>query len=1023
MANVRYIYSNWRQNPVRQTVKAASSRYVLFPLVIVLIIVTGILTYYYNIYTKIIDARLSGDIFVRSSGIYAAPLTLNSNARMRQIMLLNHLRKIGYLEKGSTQNEKRGQFEVRGNVVEIIPGSDAIIDGQPAFHKLSVSFGRDAASIQSITDLDTNRRVQEAQVEPELISSVVNNDREKRKNIEYKDLPDDLISAIVATEDRQFFSHPGINWRGIARALWTDYQTGQLKEGGSSITQQLVKNFFLKPDKTLKRKLSEAYMSILLEQKLNKEEIMAMYCNQIYLGQRGGFSINGFGQAARAYFGKDISQLNLEESAFLAGIIQSPNRYSPWTDRDRAIKRRNDVLNKMVDADKITQAAAEDAKQRPLVVTTRGSGDVTDAPYFIDYLMRGIEETQYDPQTLYSMRIYSTIDLELQRAAYNAISRNMPAIEKSIGARRKGRTAGLQASLVALNANTGEILAMVGGRDYTSSQLNRAVDARRQPGSIFKPFVYAAGIELGLDGESTAITPATTFMDEPHTFSYDGREWTPGNFGDQFELRPITVREALYKSKNVITVSIAERIGFSQVSRFAEKAGFTKVPALPSVSLGTAEATPLQLASAYTAFAHGGKRTAPISIKRITGKDGETIVQPPRPDVRNVMSPQTAYIVTSILQDVLDKGTGTKVRQMGFNGIAAGKTGTSRDGWFAGYTPNIVCVVWVGFDDNSDIQVTGGATAALIWADFMKFALQMRPEMGGKFEPPAEGLVTYNIDAATGEPAQTDAENVREEIFLRGTEPGTESKQLDEQNGTTDPAKTDESKSGETSPPQPSDATYKTDTETDGYAPPTRKRRVNEEPETERREIADASSTSKRPSFFTRLGRALGITTTTNIRPKPAPTPWTTGGLKPIPKEQGRIRDSTPPTKSNGQNGKAKLEPAVASAPSVTRSKPTPFPFVGKQSRNNQSSKEIPKPQATPNIVAKPAATPPPVATVSPPPTLGPTQKGSFILEICNDHPERLAVEGLCPRIIKKRFKLGDEPTRSCSTKLHRGKI
>src|SRR5215813_13967 len=457
MARQEFRYLTWRQAPFKRAYYHATSRVVIAPLLIIGLILIGAAFYYGNRYSAIIDAGLRGDIFVRSAGIYAAPLTIREGSATRLNDVLAYLRNLGYQQGGRpAANDKRGYYNpTRNNVLEIYPGSDTRIDGDKAFPNLRLTFTRTGESVQKIVDLDNQQQLPQAQIEPELISSVVNNqDREKRKVIDYKDLPKTLVDGITSIEDRQFFEHSGINWRGVLRALSRDFQTGEIKEGGSSITQQLVKNFFLKPDRTWKRKLSEAYMSVILEQRLSKEEIMAMYCNQIYLGQRGGFSINGFGEAARSYFGKDVSQLSIQESALLAGIIQSPNKLSPFTHADRAIERRNKVLDDMVDSDKITIDQAATAKKTQLGVVAAKSGgvDASDAPYFIDYLTRQVE-SQYDERdgSLRSLRIYSTVDMQLQQAAYQAVSKRMAEVEK-LFAKRKGGAAGLQAAMVAMNA-------------------------------------------------------------------------------------------------------------------------------------------------------------------------------------------------------------------------------------------------------------------------------------------------------------------------------------------------------------------------------------------------------------------------------------------------------------------------------------------------------------------------------------------------------------------------------------------
>ncbi len=882
MARQDFRYLAWRQAPFKRAYYHATSRIVLAPLLIAGLIAVGALFYYYSRYSAIIEAGLRGDIFVRSSGIYAAPLTVRAGSGARLNDLLTHLKKVGYQQgqQGESGNDKRGYYLARGATIDIYPGSDTMIDGQKGFSNLRVVFNKSGEGIQSVVDLDSQQKQPQAQVEPELISSVVNQDREKRKIIEYRDLPKTLIDAITSIEDRQFFEHSGINWYGIMRALFTDIQSGELKEGGSSITQQLVKNFFLKPDKTWKRKLSEMYMSIILEQRLSKEQIMAMYCNQIYLGQRGGFSINGFGEAARSFFGKDVSQLTLTESALLAGIIQSPNRYSPFTHEEDARKRRNKVLDDMVETDKITHDQAEAAKASKLGVVAGRSGsvDAADAPYFIDYLTKQVEN-QYEDRggSLRSLRIYSTIDLELQHAAYQAVSKNMVEVEKLL-AKRKGGTAGLQAAMVAMNAKTGEILAMVGGRDYAQSQLNRAVDARRQPGSVFKPFVYATAIAAGGDEMNNPITTATTFIDEPKEFGNGAKTWKPSNFGDRFEMRPMTVREALVQSKNVITVEIAQSIGFSNVARMAEKAGLTKIPLVPSMALGVAEATPLQMASAYTSFANQGRRISPIAVKRVTTKDGATLFEA-RSETREVMSPQVAYIMTSMMQDVLDYGTGARVRQMGFTGVAAGKTGSSNDAWFAGYTPNVVCVVWVGFDDNSNIGLTGGVVAAPIWAEFMTRALRVRPELGGNFEDPGD-LVVYEIDPTTGAATQSETPGARREIFLKGTGPGDGQALPDFSLPHSDSSPTTDTSDGNTprSAPTPKSAegAGRGSTEVGGIdpgmiplPPDTRKDRP--------RPGAEPTPAPKR-SFGDKLKDILGIGSSDKAKPTPTPAPTPTPG-------------------------------------------------------------------------------------------------------------------------------------------------
>jgi len=374
------------------------------------------------------------------------------------------------------------------------------------------------------------------------------------------------------------------------------------------------------------------------------------------------------------------------------------------------------------------------------------------------------------------LRIYTSIDMDLQRAAYAAVTKQLAALDKIEAKRFPEGT--VQAALVAMNARTGEIVAMVGGRDYSKSQLNR-VEALRQPGSAFKPFVYATALNTAYDPVPRVITPATVFKDEPKTFQYDNQEYSPGNMGDKYSMQPVTLRDAMVHSLNVVTVDVAMEVTIGRVMNLAAKAGLPRVPrAYPAMALGTSEATPLQIASAYTAFAAKGMRTSPIAIDRVTTGNGTTIAQPTA-QKNEVLRPEVAYVMTSFMKDVVNRGTAAPIRARGFKFNVAGKTGTSRDGWFAGYTPNLVCVVWVGLDDGSQLGLTGAASALPIWSDFMNTALSTHPEWTGDWQMP-EGLQQKEIDPATGDLAQADSINKRTEFFINGTSPGSEAADANE---------------------------------------------------------------------------------------------------------------------------------------------------------------------------------------------------------------------------------------------------
>ena len=758
---------------MRRVLRRLLSAPVIIPVVFVGAIVLGILIYYWTVFSHRIDNLLAGEVFTRSAGIYAAPKQLRAGETISEADLIGFLKRAGYVEKTQQADTSRGRYTVTGTTLEIEPSSSSSVDGRQQFLHVKVQFNGSAKAISSLYDLDNRAALEKTWLEPELISSVTGTERAKRKVIGYGDLPPHLVKAITVTEDRSFFEHYGVNIRGIIRAFIRRYDTDPnsplARQGGSSITQQLVKNLLLSPEQTWRRKIAEAYMSIILETRLSKEQIFGLYCNQVYMGQQAGFSINGFGEAANAYFNKDVTQLSLPESAFLAGLIRSPNRYNPYTKIETATARRNQVLDSMLEAGAITADEAKAAKESPLqVAPVRGRIDVSDAPYFVDYVQNQLGDMIAGPGATEHLRIYTSIDMDLQRAAYAALTKQLAALDKIESKRVAPGT--LQAALVAMNAKTGEIVAMVGGRDYAKSQLNRAADALRQPGSVFKPFVYATALNTAYDPVPRVITPATTYMDEPKTFTYDNQEYSPGNFGESYSHEPVTLREGLVHSLNVVTVDVAMEVTIGRVMSLAAKAGLPKPPrAYPAMALGTSEATPLQIASAYTSFANLGTRTTPVAINRITTGDGVTIAAPTA-QRNEVLRPEVAFVMTSFMKDVINRGTAANVRQRGLKMPLAGKTGTSRDGWFAGYTPSLVCAVWVGFDDGSQLGLTGANSALPIWSDFMQVALAEHPEWDGDWDMPA-GIEQVEINPKTGAPTQPGDTEKRTEYFINGTGP------------------------------------------------------------------------------------------------------------------------------------------------------------------------------------------------------------------------------------------------------------
>jgi penicillin-binding protein 1B len=715
------------------------------------------LAYFWFEFSDKIDQRLlSGEVFTATAGIYSAPKTLNTGEAITRDDLVDYLRSAGYIERNSQADASRSRYAIEGDTVGIEPGIGAVIDGKKTFPSLTVKFSKDGKTVAAIGDRDTGAEVQQSKLEPRILSSIAAEGDGRRKTVTFNDLPQHLVKAFIVTEDRAFFEHYGVNFRGIARALWRRYEgedsSPLANQGGSSITQQLVKNLLLTRDQTIERKVTEAYMSVIVETRLSKQEIFTLYANQIYLGQQSGVAIYGVGEAASAYFGKDVTQLTLDESALIAGIIRSPNRYSPYKYPDRVRERRNQVLESMLEVGEITAVQYTEAKERPIELKKFDNrNDLQGMPYFSQYTIDELPKVVSDPEALQHLRVYTSIDPDLQRIAYETVAKRLDAIEKRFPRKAKGS---LNAALVAIRPKTGEIVAMVGGRDYLANQFNRATSAMRQPGSVFKPFVYAAAINSAYDSSSRQFTAATVMKDEKKVFTFGNDSYSPNNFGDTFTSKETTLRDALVRSKNVITVDLAMQLNIGKVMNFAHKAGLSKVDkAYPSMALGTAEATPLQVATGYTMFANLGDRVLPMPITRVTAGDGRTVTQP-MPDKKNVVRPDVAYIMDDIMKDVITRGTAASASAWGLRNVAgktafAGKTGTSRDGWFAGFTPEIVCVVYVGFDNGDDLGLKGSDSALPIWADFMQAALKKHPEWNGDWTMPAT-VRKAEIDIRTG---------------------------------------------------------------------------------------------------------------------------------------------------------------------------------------------------------------------------------------------------------------------------------
>jgi penicillin-binding protein 1B len=690
---------------------------ITFHLALVTGILIGLITLYYFVkFSAIVDARFNGDIFRQSAKIYAA-----------------------------------------------VPGFEQQIRGAKTASISHPAASKDASYMASFFDVT----------------------RARRRFVEFRDIPKILVKGVLSGEDRNFFSHYGVNPRRIAGAMLSNFKQPGHLQGASTITQQLARSLFLSREVTLRRKLSEAFISIILESRLTKEQIFTMYANEVYLGHRDSFAIHGFAEASKAYFGKELRDLSLAEAATIAGIIPAPNAYSPVHHPDRALARRDLILRIMAESGDITDQQAEEARRAPLKIAS--NVDPTEGQYLIDYIREELLK-DFSEEMLMSggLSVHTTVDQKLQQIASDAVKNGLMLVNTELAKRRgesRKQSKSPQAGLIALDPATGEIKAMVGGTEYGASQYNRITKAFRQPGSIFKPFVYAAALETARDGlevdfnpddedRAARISPLTTLLDEPTVFYSRDKGYAPRNYGGQY-YGTVTLRTAFQHSLNIPTVMLAQQIGYDRVVSMARRMGLNpQIRGYPSVALGAFEVTPLEIAGAYTAFANSGQRVQPHAVRDVVSYDGHAL-KTYQPQRQNVLSPQLAYVMTHLMEEVINQGTGAGVRARGFALPAAGKTGTSRDGWFAGYTKDLLVLAWVGFDDGSDLNLEGARSALPIWADFMKKAYALYPPRNPadlQFIPPP-GVEVVRIDAATLLRGDAECGDSFYEAFIAGTAP------------------------------------------------------------------------------------------------------------------------------------------------------------------------------------------------------------------------------------------------------------
>jgi penicillin-binding protein 1B len=757
-----------------------ATKYTLITAAVLFVLTCALSGYYYVTFSRLIDARLHGERDRVLPRVFARPLELRRGDNVSQKELLDRLNDLGYAQR--TQAQNRGEFAVDGALVSVVPRA-----GTHAGRTLIISFQRAAPprragrapAVQPVSNriesLSTGKQaVQRVTMDAPMLTALIPA-RVKRRQVPLAVLPTRMVQAVLAIEDRRYYSHPGIDPIRMVGALFTNiFGNRPYLEGASTITQQLARNFFLTEEmaveqqnrqRSLRRKLLEQFMAIVLDLRASKDEVLELYLNDVYLGNRGSFSIHGVAEAARLYFGKDVTNLSLGESATIAGIIQSPGTLSPFNAPERTRERRDVVLRAMAAAGFVSPDAAERAIKEPLAPVARALD--AEAPYFVDFVGQALaEQFPAVTQTTEAVDVYTTLDLHLQRLAQDAVTSGIAKVDQLLSRRRRGRVP--QAALIAVDPRTGDILAMVGGRSYNQSQFNRAVSASRQPGSVFKPFVFLAAFERAA-ADGMALSPATLVNDEPTTFDANGTPWTPANYENEYD-GEITFRRALAMSRNAATVKVAEAAGFDRVADLWRRIGAKAAPrAFPSIALGVFEATPYEIASAYTIFTNAGQKRALRPVLRI--QRGATEIVAKESTVARVARADTAYLVTNMMRSVLSEGTGAAVRASGFSVDAAGKTGTTndlRDAWFVGFTPQLLTVVWVGLDDNQALGLSGGQAALPIWLAFMQRALAGRADQ--PFDVP-ENVNFLEIDRDTGATAISGCLRVFNESFLAGTEP------------------------------------------------------------------------------------------------------------------------------------------------------------------------------------------------------------------------------------------------------------
>jgi penicillin-binding protein 1B len=750
-----------RRLPTRRTVFKAIS--ITFGVFVALILILGIWVYRQSV------GRFEVRKLRLPTRIYADYTPLVAGDAMRKDDLLEKLDRLGYRE--AQPLAQPGQYANTTGGVDIYTRAFRHPTGEYPAQPVRLTFA--SSQLAQVVSVREARPLEKVALEPELLTSLLSEDLENRSPAALEQIPQHLQDAVVVTEDVRFWHHPGVDPFGIVRALFRNVKAGGVTEGASTLTQQLVKNYYLTSERTMKRKVMEAFMAVILDARYSKREILEAYLNDIYLGRNRSISILGVGEASRFYFGKPVAEINIAEAALLAGMINSPNNNSPFNNPERAMLRRNTVLQLMLKEKKITQEQYDQAHSAKLPRKPfRQKSGLSSIPYYVDRVLQEVKRDYgIDDARGRGLRIYTAIDLAAQDTAALTVENSLRGLEKSSSRLRK-HDGPLQGVLISADVPTGEIRALVGGRSYERSQFNRAINSKRLVGSLFKPFVYLTAFEPSLSNQN--ITPATPVSDTPFVLKRRwSDDWKPRNYDNHY-MGPVTVRLALEQSLNSASVRIGLATGVAAILKTARILGVTTPmdDENPAILLGAVGIPPIEMAEAYSTIARQGARIPLHAVRFITDDRGKA-VEGSKVEPVQVFPARDVYILTHVMRGVVDSGTAGRSRGMGFRKIAAGKTGTTndkRDAWFIGFTPRTLALTWVGFDDNDPTGLSGSDAAVPMWTRYMITATAGQPN--GDFPAPS-GITVAMVDKSSGGLATPSCPSnlVVQMAFKAGTEP------------------------------------------------------------------------------------------------------------------------------------------------------------------------------------------------------------------------------------------------------------